>query len=486
MQMTNRTGRASMLRQTIEAEMAGSFAGALSPRALQVRPMLPFAIPALDQLTGGGIPTGAVTELYGAGSTGKTGAVMQVVAGAMRAGKVCAWVDASDSFDPATGVENGIVLQQLLWVRCGAARPLQSRAGASMLAAEANRTNRVMPGRCGSHPRGEEQGLDHAVSGLFQSASIPAPQLPAERSGGSGPQPIAKEVWLDASRTGMHSTRNRQTLGTPGAPNRPLSVTRRAAFHPVKREEQVATDRQGGRKLQNSPDAFATKYVQVPQKRSASLAPSQQGGVVDLSSKPAGTLPWRGPEQERPERERPERERPWSRLDQALRAADLLLQGGGFSVVVLDLGCVAREHVLRIPSATWFRFRAVAEASGAAFVLLSQAPCTSSSAGLVLQIKPMRLHLAGSTVGEWAEYGAELARQRFRQAEDDAAVPRKQPQATWESSPYCVQPMQLGGPDATSSGTDAGPRKAVSPAPLLAWAARPHRAEQECSRDEQA
>ncbi len=476
MQMTNRAGRASMLRQTIEAEMTGRFAGALSPRALQVRPMLPFAIPALDLLTGGGIPTGAVTELYGAGSTGKTGAVMKVVAGAMRAGKVCAWVDAGDSFDPATGVENGIVLQQLLWVRCGAARPLQSQAGASMLAAKADRTYRAMPGRCGSHPRGEEQGLDHAVSGLFQSASTSNAQLPAERSGGSGPQPIAKEVWPDASRTGMHSTRNRQTLGTPGAPNQPLSAIRGPSFHPVKREEQVATDRQGGRKLQNSPDAFATKYVQVPQRRSANLELSQQGSAANLHPKPAKTLP----------RHDSERERPWSRLDQALRAADLLLQGGGFSVVVLDLGHVAREHVLRIPSATWFRFRAVAEASGAAFVLISQAPCTSSSAGLVLQIKPMRLHLAGGTVGEWAEYGAELARQRFRQAEDDAAVPRKQPQATWESSPYCVPLMQIEEPDATGSSTDAGPRKAVSSAPLLAWAARPRRTEQECSRDEQA
>ena len=106
--------------------------------------------------------------------------------------------------------------------------------------------------------------------------------------------------------------------------------------------------------------------------------------------------------------------RPWSRLDQALRAADLLLQGGGFNVLIFDLGSIAPEHVLRIPAATWFRFRAVAEASGTAFLLLSQAPCARSSAGLVLHFKPLHLRLAGGTVVESVAYEAELSRQRFQ------------------------------------------------------------------------
>ena len=53
--------------------------------------------------------------------------------------------------------------------------------------------------------------------------------------------------------------------------------------------------------------------------------------------------------------------RPWSRIEQALRATDLLLQAGGFGAIVLDMGSLAPEHVSRIPLATWFRYRAGAE-----------------------------------------------------------------------------------------------------------------------------
>jgi recombination protein RecA len=53
--------------------------------------------------------------------------------------------------------------------------------------------------------------------------------------------------------------------------------------------------------------------------------------------------------------------KPWSRIEQALRVTDLLLQAGGFSAIVLDLGSIAPEHVSRIPLATWFRYGAAAD-----------------------------------------------------------------------------------------------------------------------------
>ena len=51
----------------------------------------------------------------------------------------------------------------------------------------------------------------------------------------------------------------------------------------------------------------------------------------------------------------------WARMDQALRVTDLLLQGGGFSAIVFDLGSLAPEFASRVPLATWFRYRATAE-----------------------------------------------------------------------------------------------------------------------------
>ncbi len=42
--------------------------------------------------------------------------------------------------------------------------------------------------------------------------------------------------------------------------------------------------------------------------------------------------------------------KPWSTLDQSIRAADLLLQAGGFAAIILDLGGIAPEHARRISS----------------------------------------------------------------------------------------------------------------------------------------
>jgi hypothetical protein len=105
--------------------------------------------------------------------------------------------------------------------------------------------------------------------------------------------------------------------------------------------------------------------------------------------------------------------RPWSRLDQALRVTDLLLQAGGFSAIVLDMGSVAAEFALRVPLATWFRYRAAAERTQASVILLTQQACTKSSAGLVLTLAPGGITAEGATVLTGAEYSVEIARERF-------------------------------------------------------------------------
>ena len=221
--MAHVTARSQSLRQSIEAEMADKFAGALTPRPFVQRPQLPFGIASLDAVTGGGIPIGAVTEFVGMGSSGKTSAAMQIAAGAMRSGRMCAWVDASDSFDPDSGAANGMLLSQLLWVRCGgegAEQPRTPGAGVSaggLLLAEAaiDRSVPVQPGRCSSHPQAEEQGLDRAVRGLFQGGAAMN-----EASGDEVPAGAARPVTL--AHPPAFPGRPRQKAGTPGAPNLPL------------------------------------------------------------------------------------------------------------------------------------------------------------------------------------------------------------------------------------------------------------------------
>ena len=57
-----------------------------------------------------------------------------------------------------------------------------------------------------------------------------------------------------------------------------------------------------------------------------------------------------------------------------LRLTDLLLQGGGFSVIVLDMGAGTPEFSSRVPLATWFRYRATAERTQSGTILLSRRP----------------------------------------------------------------------------------------------------------------
>ena len=74
----------------------------------------------------------------------------------------------------------------------------------------------------------------------------------------------------------------------------------------------------------------------------------------------------------------------WASLDRALRATDLLLNAGGFRIIVLDMGDVCAEQVRRVPLASWYRYRLQAEKSQALFLLLAQTPCANSCTSVVL------------------------------------------------------------------------------------------------------
>jgi hypothetical protein len=80
--------------------------------------------------------------------------------------------------------------------------------------------------------------------------------------------------------------------------------------------------------------------------------------------------------------------RPWSRLVQALKATDLLLQAGGFAAIVLDMSDVLPQHTMRIPLGAWYRFRLAAEQARTALIFLAQSPCAGSCAALALRCEP--------------------------------------------------------------------------------------------------
>src|SRR5262245_53744633 len=78
---------------------------------------VPTGIATLDTLTGG-IPRGAITEICGPLSSGRTSAMVSILAEANAQDEVCALVDGNDAFDPISAAAAGIDLTRLLWVRC--------------------------------------------------------------------------------------------------------------------------------------------------------------------------------------------------------------------------------------------------------------------------------------------------------------------------------------------------------------------------------
>jgi hypothetical protein len=73
-------------------------------------------------------------------------------------------------------------------------------------------------------------------------------------------------------------------------------------------------------------------------------------------------------------------------LDQSLRATDLLLQGGGFGMVALDLSDIPAEVVRYVPLNVWFRFRRAVEDTETVLLLLERESNAKTCASLVLQL----------------------------------------------------------------------------------------------------
>lgn len=71
-------------------------------------------------------------------------------------------------------------------------------------------------------------------------------------------------------------------------------------------------------------------------------------------------------------------------LEQALKTTDLLLQAGGFGLIVLDLADVPISAARRIPLTTWFRFRRSVENTSTALIVVEQHPHAKSCASLVM------------------------------------------------------------------------------------------------------
>jgi len=238
---------ASALRHEIEQKLATSFPTALTPSSRTIRESATVGIQEIDELLDGGLPIGAITEITGPASSGRTCLALSFVAERTKAGQVCAWVDVGNALDPESAAASGVNLRRLLWVRC----------------------------------------------------------------------------------------------------------------------KSIAVQAKG---------------------------------------------------------------KPWSRMDQALRATDLLLQSGGFAAIVLDMGDLATDHGRRIPLATWYRFKQAAGQSRTSLLLLGRASYAQSSAAVVLECSPLKPDAANQMVMDGCSFGVSLKREKLA---THLGMMRKPPASTW-------------------------------------------------------
>lgn len=82
--------------------------------------------------------------------------------------------------------------------------------------------------------------------------------------------------------------------------------------------------------------------------------------------------------------------------EHALRAADLLIQGGGFGVVVMDLGDTPERTARRISLTSWFRLRRAVENTPTVMVSLALESNARTCASLVIECGRTRANWSGA------------------------------------------------------------------------------------------
>lgn len=395
------------IRLQVESALTRKAPSALTPRPRMIRERLRSGTEILDRLLEGGLPVGAISEFVGVTGSGRTTAALAFAAAMADQAQVAAWIDVADALDPESAALSGVELERLLWVRCpkdyasNDSRSSTSGMAESMSSPMARHVAKLdLPVRGGnsSHPRSEGLGMPEAIQAMMRAHG------------------------------GLHDhqeRRERKKIGTPGMPNRFQA--------PVgDREEQVPTDRQptrrekavraaapmgskGDRKVdiqameaaQGGPRCAEPKLPPRKQPETAQRkAAVTQAAAAEAARASAFTrMPSAGPLLQRPKRS-------WTALDHALRVTDLLLQAGGFGLIVLDLGDTPAEMSWRIPLATWFRYRAACERSRTCLLLLTQHPCARSSAELVVRMDAGVMEVESNVLTSM-RFRMEIERQRF-------------------------------------------------------------------------
>jgi recombination protein RecA len=339
------------------------------PAALQ-----PSGVAELDAVLDGGFPRGSLVELCGRASSGRTSLSLALLAEATQREEACAFVDVSDSLDPASLAAAGVDIRRLLWIRCGGDEEkdsshqtrsasttfLQNDVDAGAFRPSKQIREKPTTGFLWQHPRDQMRGIETSIPSLVKRAGdqvfVAQPLLAVQglqsslnsQSHQRSTKPHSQE-WLcystsETRKNGIEAPRQFSVA----VPSSEIDVTARCAG------EQAEPDRQRPRRGENV-------RRRLPRRQTQNIDP------------PPAT------------RRTASRTKPWKRLEQALKVTDLLLHSGGWGVVVFDLGNISWVDARRIPLSTWFRFQRIVENTPTILLLLEEEPCAKSCASLVLR-----------------------------------------------------------------------------------------------------
>jgi len=112
--------RSALSKAEIEsniANIASRFGDAFRLHEKTAPETLSTGVAEVDSLTGG-LPRGAITEIFGPRSSGRTSLLYSALSYATAHEEICALIDTSDAFAPTAAEAAGIDFDRLLWVRC--------------------------------------------------------------------------------------------------------------------------------------------------------------------------------------------------------------------------------------------------------------------------------------------------------------------------------------------------------------------------------
>ena len=307
---------------------------------LDVRPapeMVSSGVAEFNLLTGG-FPRGCLTEIYGPSSSGRTTLLLAALAAATQRGEACALVDISNALDPHSASTAGMEFKNLLWIRCGAKDP-------------ALKPEHTFP----ESPSSSAYLILPSADENSSSSHVRSPLL--------SPDPLGEKHLEVRPRTMMGRVRTENM--------KPDQIKNLQAQQPG----QFGIDH-AQRKL---PRSYENRNPVRAERNPAGHSAYMSRDTKSLARNTAHTL------KEREERKL-ERTKEWARLEQALKTTDLLLQSGGFGMVVIDLSDVPEKFARRIPLTSWFRFRRAVENTSTVLLVLAQAPCARTCASLLLRL----------------------------------------------------------------------------------------------------